>query len=199
MIHDSELAKHIKRKELSENGEGMVVQVQSVVDLLEKASFNDADEELVSRAKDLSPTLTNVIAKTSNPARLQSLLELNDKLTEQLARLEDTPAGRKARIAGLGLQLSTPEISPNPTHENQTTLTAGSPAGVAEEESDAELEAHTPRIDKGKGRAEPEPEEHEKILSPTLIVGGEESEDETRSNDDLIDSEAEEIASPNDR
>ncbi|CCM02426.1 uncharacterized protein FIBRA_04524 [Fibroporia radiculosa] len=136
------------------------------------APIQSAVATLAAGVKEVQKSLLIMIEKSTEPARLQELLSLNDDLTSSLARC--TPQKPSLTLNGLGFRVgngkanSSVGMSPGNGHAMQF--------GAAGE--DSEEDVVTPRIDKGKGRAEPEPEEPEKVLSPSATFLISESDDE---------------------
>ncbi|KAH9950799.1 RNI-like protein [Amylocystis lapponica] len=129
----------------------------------------DDTAELVGRTREVQAKLVTLIETVTDPARLETLLMLNDHLTSLLTRCVDPEAA--STLHGLGIRVDTAIASTGNGH-----AVAGEEKGdVPEEEVDEE--PLTPRVDKGKGRAIPEPEEHEKVLSPTFLISESDDED----------------------
>lgn len=123
------------------------------------------DPGLTHRTRGVLAALGRVIETTSDPAKLEELLTLNDDLTGILTHTAGPP------LLGLGIRIESP-AKETVIAENGNGMANGNGNGnvvYAEELSDAEEEPMTPRLDKGKGRAEPEPEEPEMVLTPTVM------------------------------
>ncbi|EMD36293.1 hypothetical protein CERSUDRAFT_95631 [Gelatoporia subvermispora B] len=134
-------------------------------------------QDVEDKAKEMKASLMSLIETTTEPARLEDLLALNDDLTGLLTRSKP--------VHGLGIQT-------DKLNGSGGALANGHALDV---ESDApDEEPLTPRIDKGKGRAEPEPEEPEKVLSPTFLITESDDEDAQHSPD----AEATDLVSPTD-
>jgi len=150
----------------------------------------------VKKVKELMLELTRSIETTSDPLRLEELLEVNDELVSLSAQVPES--GRPVlTLQGLGkredaLTLSSRTVAGVTSVVNNGQAFHESPTDELQEEDPL-----TPRIDKGKARAEPEPEKQEKVLSPNLLVTESESEDEDGSR--IAMSEANERPSPTDR
>jgi len=151
----------------------------------------------VKKVKELMLELTRSIETTSDPLRLEELLEVNDELVSLSAQVPES--GRPVlTLQGLGkredaLALSSRTVAGVTSVVNNGQAFHESPTDDLLQEEDP----LTPRIDKGKARAEPEPEKQEKVLSPNLLVTESESEDEDGSR--MAMSEANERPSPTDR
>ncbi len=129
------------------------------------------DMELLQSTREMMRSIVSMIERTLDPARLDSLLSLNDELMNLLGRLEPKPVGLK--LQGLGIQPTNGDAAGNghATHASEGISTQG-----LEVPSDDD-EPATPRLDKGKGRAEPEPEPVESVLSPTFLITESDEED----------------------
>jgi protein phosphatase 1 regulatory subunit 37 len=147
----------------------------------------------VKKVKELMLELTRSIETTSDPLRLEELLEVNDELVSLSAQVPES--GRPVlTLQGLdALTLSSKTVAGVTSVVNNGQAFHESPTDDLLQEEDP----LTPRIDKGKARAEPEPEKQEKVLSPNLLVTESESEDEDSSR--MAMSEANERPSPTDR
>jgi protein phosphatase 1 regulatory subunit 37 len=147
--------------------------------------------DALKQAKALTRELSTVIQATEDPGRMEELLDVNDTLTALVARVP--PPGRPTlTLQGLGLKwapgagqaVSSPALG---NGHSPTGLGAGGQGdaggggaanghvNMGEEDDDAPT---TPRVDKGKARAVPEPEEPEKVLSPTLLLGDDEDDED---------------------
>ncbi|KAI0746800.1 RNI-like protein [Daedaleopsis nitida] len=146
------------------------------------------DADLVEATREMMKSIVSTIERTTNPARLEVLLALNDDLMALLGRLEQKPQGLK--LQGLGLETGTAEGNGHISHSPDVSTT-----GFQEEELSEDDEPVTPRVDKGKGRAEPEPEPVESILSPSFLIS--ESDDEDGEGP-IIPPDAEDLVSPTD-
>ena len=147
------------------------------------------DVELLQSTRDMMRSIVSMIERTSDPARLDSLLSLNDELMTLLGRLEPKPVGLK--LQGLGIRPTNGDTAGN-GHVNYAPE-GSSPQGL-EVPSDND-EPVTPRLDKGKGRAEPEPEPVESVLSPTFLIT--ESDEEDTGTPPLT-TDPEDLVSPTD-
>ncbi|OCH84554.1 RNI-like protein [Obba rivulosa] len=134
-------------------------------------------QAVAEKAKELKAALMSLIEVTTEPARLEALLALNDDLTNLLARA--TPR------YGLGIQTDVANGAAEPVANGHA---------LSVESDMADEEPLTPRVDKGKGRAEPEPEEPEKVLSPTFLITESDDEDAQHSPD----AEVADLVSPTD-
>ncbi|KAI0360641.1 RNI-like protein [Trametes cingulata] len=149
------------------------------------------DSEVVKSTREIMKSIIAMIETTTEPARLEMLLALNDDLTDLLARVEPKPEPLK--VQGLGLQIGNGQTVGN-GHAGHAKSSA---AGAAEEpELSDDEEPITPRVDKGKGRAEPEPEPEESVLSPTFLIT--ESDDEEGDTPTLPAEAGESVVSPTD-
>lgn len=141
--------------------------------------------EVANKAKAVVIELKGVIQETTDPARLEELLSVNDELTIALSLLPP-PARPTLTLQGLGLNwddIQSPGADAAKSHRwkgsaNGESLSSHDSSADASELSEDEIEPVTPKIDKGKGRAEPEPEEPEKVLSPTFLITESEDEDD---------------------
>jgi protein phosphatase 1 regulatory subunit 37 len=148
------------------------------------SSERASDLNLVAnQASTLIHELTRTIEATTNPQRLQELLQVNDELIEISAKVPQ--AGRPVlRLQGLGLSGENRQLLSGDLHSgsnaNGTVLYENGQAihDSPVEDSQDDAEPTTPRIDKGKAKAEPEPEEPEKILSPNFLISEDEEEDD---------------------
>ncbi|KAI1798170.1 RNI-like protein [Ganoderma leucocontextum] len=129
------------------------------------------DVELLQSTREMMRSMVSMIERTSDPARLDLLLSLNDELMTLLGRLEPKPVGLK--LQGLGIQPTNSDAAGN---GHATPAPEGSSTQGLEVPSDDD-EPITPRLDKGKGRAEPEPEPVESVLSPTFLITESDEED----------------------
>ncbi|OSX62071.1 hypothetical protein POSPLADRAFT_1181292 [Postia placenta MAD-698-R-SB12] len=146
--------------------------------------------DLTASVKEVQKSLMSIIDTTTEPARLQELLSLNDELTTLLARC--APRRQSLVLHALGIHVETGKAngSASPTNGHARH---GEADGRAEDTSDEE--PITPRVDKGKGRAEPEPEEPEKVLSPTFLI---DSDDEDGDGQHLLVTQPDDLVSPTD-
>ncbi|KAI9063604.1 RNI-like protein [Trametes sanguinea] len=148
------------------------------------------DSEVVKSTREIMKSIISMIETTTEPARLEMLLNLNDDLTSLLARLEPKPA---LKLQGLGIQIGNGEAVVN------GHAAGAAPSGAVpqeEPEPSDDDEPITPRVDKGKGRAEPEPEPVESVLSPTFLIT--ESDDEDGEGPAVPAEAAESLVSPTD-
>ncbi|KAJ6476681.1 hypothetical protein C8R47DRAFT_1178834 [Mycena vitilis] len=187
MIEESELAKSIRLDEEKKSEVDVAVRARACMAVLEAMlpnavaapttappSMSPADA--LKQAKALTHELSNLIQETDDPGRMEELLDVNDALTDLVARVP--PPGRPTlTLQGLGLKWApgTGPAIPSPALENGHAPPDDAANGHAGEEDHSPT---TPRIDKGKARAVPEPEEPEKVLSPTLMLSHDEEEDE---------------------
>ncbi|KAI0777715.1 hypothetical protein BD413DRAFT_602017 [Trametes elegans] len=144
------------------------------------------DSELVQSTRDLTKSIITMIETTTEPARLETLLALNDDLMSLLGRLEQKPDGLK--LQGLGIELNNGEAVGNGHGDSAIT--------VGDAEASDDEQPITPRVDKGKGRAVPEPEPQESVLSPTFLIT--ESDDEDGETRTLAAEPDENVVSPTD-
>ncbi|KAJ7669822.1 hypothetical protein DFH06DRAFT_1267283 [Mycena polygramma] len=187
MIEESELARSIRLDEEKKSEVDVVVRVRACMAVLEAMLPNavaaptttppsTSPADALKQAKALTRELSTVIQETDDPGRMEELLDVNDALTDLVARVP--PPGRPTlTLQGLGLKWApgTGPAIPSPALENGHAPSDDAANGHAGEEDHSPT---TPRIDKGKARAVPEPEEPEKVLSPTLMLAHDEEEDE---------------------
>ncbi|CDO75859.1 hypothetical protein BN946_scf184833.g10 [Trametes cinnabarina] len=148
------------------------------------------DTEIVKSTREIMKSIVSMIETTTEPSRLQMLLDLNDDLTSLLARLEPKPS---LKLQGLGIQVGNGEA---PVNGHATAVEPISAVAPEEPEPTEDDEPITPRVDKGKGRAEPEPEPVESVLSPTFLIT--ESDDEDGEGPAVPAEVAESLVSPTD-
>ncbi|KAJ7123492.1 hypothetical protein C8R44DRAFT_620615 [Mycena epipterygia] len=214
MIEESELAKSIRFNEEKKIENDIVVRGRVCVALLadmlaappptpvspgDSAPTSTALADVLKQARALTRELGKVIQETEDPARMEELLDVNDELMTLIARAP-APGRPTLTLQGLGLKWAPGAPVASPALGNgDATASANGHAGV--EEDDAPT---TPRVDKGKARAVPEPEEPEKVLSPTLMLGDDEDDEDgegslrfspVEEGDD--DEKTENVASPN--
>ncbi|KAJ6574419.1 hypothetical protein B0H19DRAFT_1124428 [Mycena capillaripes] len=225
MIEESELAKSIRLDEEKKSESDVAVRARACIALLEAmlvpppiappsptaaaAQPPPSPADVLKQARALTRELSTVIQATEDPSRMEELLDVNDTLMTLVARVP--PPGRPTlTLQGLGLKWA-PGAGPaaaSPSLENGHSPLAGN-EGV-NGHVDVGEEDHTPttpRIDKGKARAVPEPEEPEKVLSPTLMLGDDEDDEDGEGRlrfspvEEGEDDDGETVigASPNDR
>ncbi|EJF63717.1 RNI-like protein [Dichomitus squalens LYAD-421 SS1] len=153
-------------------------------------SIEGPDAELLQTTREMMRSIVSAIERTTDSARLESLLTLNDELMNLLGRLEPKPEGLK--LQGVEIQPSNGDAVGN-GHTGHTP--EGSASSAQELEPPSDDEPITPRLDKGKRRAEPEPEPVESVLSPTFLIT--ESDDEEGGTPPLT-ADPEELVSPTD-
>jgi protein phosphatase 1 regulatory subunit 37 len=173
-----------------QNEDETIAQVQRCKDQLEeilgcstptpgrRPSEIKVDSELIARATALLSSLVEIIQTSSDSARVDELLGLNDALTSLLARA--TPKQRIS-LQGLGIELN--GLERTDVHETGNGSVSPdnhvvTPSSDAEELVDDDA-LSTPRLDKGKGKAPPEPEIVESVLSPPgfAVLDSEEEEE----------------------
>jgi protein phosphatase 1 regulatory subunit 37 len=151
------------------------------------ASTPTVGDPVSDSAKTILLDLAAAIQATTDPLRLEELLEANDQLTAALAKTSSTSqlAERPTlTLHGLGLRTFDGARPLGDTAANGAALEEGVPNGNGQamhgsaEEEDPEVSPNTPRIDKGKARAVPEPEQPQKVLSPTTFMIEESDEDD---------------------
>ena len=164
------------------------------------SSERTSDLNLVAnQASTLIRELTRTIEATTNPRRLQELLQVNDELIEISAKVPQ--AGRPVlKLQGLGLSGENLQLLSGDRHSgsnaNGTVLYENGQA-IHDSPIEDDGEPTTPRLDKGKAKAEPEPEEPEKVLSPSLLIS--EDEDEDDGSRPILVVEVDDRPSPTDR
>jgi protein phosphatase 1 regulatory subunit 37 len=155
---------------------------------------------VVASAKTVLLNLVNAVQSTSDPIRLEELLSANDDLTSALAETTKTTEADRPSLTLHGLGSSISSASSTFSNNSSDIVNGGVPNGngqvlhsspVSGAGHEDEPEPTTPKIDKGKGRAEPEPVEHEKVLSPTLLVP--ESDEEDDDGQEITIEEGEEV------
>ncbi|KAJ8463748.1 hypothetical protein ONZ51_g10047 [Trametes cubensis] len=129
------------------------------------------DSEIVKSTREMMKSIVAMIETTTEPARLDMLLSLNDDLMALLARLEPKP---DLKLQGLGIDIGNGQAVGN---GHPPRFDADGSVAPEDPEDDEDDEPITPRVDKGKGRAEPEPEPVESILSPTFLITESDEED----------------------
>ncbi|KAJ7751788.1 hypothetical protein DFH07DRAFT_1032273 [Mycena maculata] len=192
MIEESELAKSIRLDEEKKIESDVAVRARACIAQLEAmlapppppaspttaapAAPPPSPADVLKQARALTRELGNTIQTTEDPSRMEELLGVNDELTALVARAP-APGRPTLTLQGLGLKWTpgAPLASPAPEDGSATLTLANGHAAVEEEDHTPT----TPRVDKGKARAVPEPEEPEKVLSPMLLLG-EDEDDEDR-------------------
>ncbi|KAJ7054276.1 hypothetical protein C8F01DRAFT_1031529 [Mycena amicta] len=185
LIEESELAKSIRLDEEKKLEGDPVIRAQACISRLEgmfaPPSTSVAPPSaathavLVKQARELTHELSSLIQATEDPTRMEELLDVNDALTAVIARGPPPLVRPALTLQGLGFKW-TSSVAISPAVANGDTATPAVVNGHTEDE-----EGHTPttpRLDKGKARAIPEPEEPEKVLSPTLMLAEDDTDEE---------------------
>jgi len=195
-MHQSEAEILVLARECKIQLEGILSRTTSSSSTSSTITLNESEIQVTQRSKNLQPTLVTLIQSTTDPAKMEEMLELNDSLATLLsALLPNSPESSEFGQDPLNMESNgaQPPLSREASSTNSLGLENGhgnGPPSNTEETNDKkddsdpeeEEEPLTPRVDKGKGRATEaaSPVLEKLIMAGSFSITDSDDEDEER-------------------